>query len=105
MNAKSESFTAWKDKILFWSTTALVTGAVTWSAWVTLEVSSHPNRSEVESMIQQRAPYIQDRKAIMDQLQRIEDSEEKALLVIERNTEAITGLKVELAKLSGGQLD
>jgi len=99
----AENFSTWKDKLLFWGITAgiigIFTGGITFGAWSTMAIVDRPSRAEVDKMIRERAPYIEDRRMILDQLQRMSQSDAKLTSVIERNTEAINSLKVELAKL------
>lgn len=101
------SFAAWKDKILLWLVTALIAGAVTgfstWARWVTLSTGDRPTREEVKLMIRDEAPYTEDRNLILERLKSVSGIEDKLLRTIERNTEAINSLKVEIARLQAGQ--
>jgi hypothetical protein len=67
-------FAEMKDKFLFWGVTAFICGSISWAAWVTMTLSSNAS--------------------LVEYLKRREDRMEK---VIERNTAAINGLKVEIA--------
>ena len=70
------SFASWKDRILFWLiTTGLSTGAaaiVGWGVWMTVGRMASPSREEVRVMIQTSAPYVRDKRLIMDHLDRTE---------------------------------
>ena len=90
------NFAVWKDKALWAACTALVAGGVSWASWCTSQITNRPSRTQVNEMIQTQAPYVQDRKAIEERLNRLDDLGR----VIERNTEAINLLRVEIARES-----
>ncbi len=47
--------------------------------------------------MENQGPYLRDRKAVIDQLARNEKTDDKLIAVIERNTQAIMELKIEIA--------
>ena len=74
------------------------TSLLSWGTWVTIAVSQIVRRSEVVEIVRTAAPYIEDRKMIISSLDRIKETEGRLVEVINQNTEAINGLKVEIAK-------
>ena len=95
----SGSWSAWKDRLLFWVCTALVMGAVSWASWMTIRAFNSPTTEQTIELIKSRAPYIEDRKAIQEQLTRSEESNKALREVISKNTEAINALRLEIAKM------
>lgn len=89
-----------KDKILFWvGTTAITTlGVIVAALWS--DIRSRPTTQEVRHIVKSEAPYVADRKLIDAQLKRGEAMEMKLTQTIERNTDAINALRLEIAKLS-----
>lgn len=91
-------FTNWKDKFLFWLMTGLMGLMVPWSAWVTVSLLARPDRSETKSIIQMESPYVRDQKLLESQVQSFKLVEDRLSRVIDRNTQAIEALRLELAK-------
>jgi hypothetical protein len=76
---------------------------IAWAVFVTSAVFARPDRSAVVGLIETRAPYVEDRKAISQELAAIRSSHAKISGVIDRNTEAINLLRIELAKNHGNE--
>lgn len=93
------NFADWKDKLLFWTVTALVGGSICFNGWVTTRLLATPTLTETRTMIETEAPYNKDKKLVDAQLQRLAFVESKFSEVISRNTDAINALRVELAGL------
>ena len=89
-----------KDKILFWIGTTMLVGIVTAVANLALEVRDLPTGVEVRHIVKSETPYVQDKKMIQEQLKRMHEIEAKLTSTIDRNTEAINALRVEIAKNS-----
>ena len=99
MNNRMGTFNQWKDKVLFWCITGLVAGGVSWSGWVTLAIFERPTYAQTKADIKELAPYVEDRQMILAKIASMEESKQQFSQVIERNTEAINALRVEIAKL------
>lgn len=74
-------------------------GAITWCGWVTNEVANKPTAEEVRQLIETAAPYVKDKGTIEARLEQVAKLEDRLSLVIDRNTEAINALRVEIAKM------
>ncbi len=80
----------------------LVSGAmvfvVTWAGWATTEIVGRPDTGQVAEMIRTQAPYVEDRKAIEAQLSVVAENSNQLRDVIQKNTDAIVALRVELSR-------
>jgi len=92
-------FAEWKDKILFWAITALVGGGVGWASWATLKLQDCVTKDEVVEIVQTAAPYVEDRKMIQQQIESSLETRAEFSRTIQRNTDAINALRVQLAKM------
>ena len=81
------------EKILCFAVASLVG----WCSFIQLSVHARPTLKEVHFLMENQGPYLRDRKAVIDQLARNEKTDDKLIAVIERNTQAIMELKVEIA--------
>lgn len=95
----TESFDKWKDKLLFWGMTAFIMGGVSWAAWITIETTSHIDSKEAAEIVHTSAPYLKDRELIRSQVESAAETGKDMRRVIEKNTEAINALTVEIAKM------
>lgn len=91
----SNSFAQWKDKAA-WGAVVFIAGAAVMG---TRAIYDRPSRADVREMIKTEAPYVQDRKLLMDALAKNQKSETRMASVIEKNTDAINQLRVEIAKI------
>lgn len=66
--------------------------------WVTLG-KNIPTRREVCDMIETRSPYSQDRQFIMERLNTNKETQAAFAQALQRNTEVMNELKVQLATL------
>ena len=85
-------------RIAYGATALASTSALSWATWVTLEVSGAVDRDAVHRIVDTSAPYVEDRKMIANSLEQMKHVETRLIGVIDRNTTAINGLRVELAK-------
>ena len=76
------SFYSWKDRILFWGVTAFIAAGVSWAMWATMQIYALRSTTEVHGAEIIKAGLVADKTAA----------------VIERNTEAINALRLELAR-------
>lgn len=93
------SFAQWKDRALWWAISAIIAGFVSWAGWLTVALWATPDTTEVRRMIAAETPYVEDRQLIMASLEQIYKTNDRLSGVIERNTDAINALRIELAKL------
>tara|TARA_R110000824_G_scaffold40564_6_gene121507 strand:- start:719 stop:997 length:279 start_codon:yes stop_codon:yes gene_type:complete len=70
--------------------------SIAWAVFVTSAVFARPDRSAVVGLIESRSPYVEDRKAISQELAAIRSSHGKISGVIDRNTEAINLLRIAI---------
>lgn len=92
-------FSVWKDRIAWGCVAGLVGGGVSWAAWFTIRSFEQPTKADVLHMIESHAPYVEDRALIRQQLKSGEKVNDRLMTVIEKNTEAINGLKLEMGVL------
>ena len=90
---------AWKEKILVGIVGLLALGATTWCGWVTNSLVYKTTADDVKEIVKTEAPYIEDRNLIKQQITQLSGFSEKLTEVIQRNTDAINSLKIELAKI------
>lgn len=91
-------FAEYKDRVLMALVGLLCTGGVAWCGWITLKASEIIPAAEIRQIIRTDSPYVEDRKTISIQLEEMKKSDDKLGLVIDRNTEAINALRVEIAR-------
>lgn len=94
-----------KDKILWALLFGAASAAGSFGWWstnrlheLTIQIHDRPDVSRVIEMVTTHAPYIQDRKLILEAISRSSITEQRLVEAINRNTEAINELKVEIAK-------
>lgn len=95
------TFAEWKNRLLFWGVTAAIAMHVGWAGWVTSETYNSPDREETILLIESHAPYVQDRAAIKVQLDQSTEVTRELATAMDRQTEAITALKIEIARMGG----
>ena len=98
-----EKFSVAKDKILASILGIISLGAISWAGWTTAQVSNlqdRPTLDQVKHLIEQTAPYAQDRNWIKSELEHGRKATERLTGVIEANTDAINALKVSIARLN-----
>lgn len=98
MNIRIESI-GWK--VLGVVATAALTATVSWGWWATQAILDRPTVAQTAQLIQKTAPYAQDRGMISAQIKHVDSMEGRLVSVIDRNTEAINMLRVEIAKIQG----
>jgi len=91
-------FAEYKDRVLMALVGLLCTGGVGWCGWITAKASEIIPADEIRQLIRTDSPYVVDRKTIGIQLEEMKRSDEKLGMVIDRNTEAINALRVEIAR-------
>lgn len=57
-------------------------------------------KSEIENLIQTHSPYVQDRQFIMERLASNKESQTAFSMALQRNTEVMNELKVQIAMLA-----
>ena len=87
------------SKFAVWLLGLICAGAITWCGWMTKEVVDKPTIDEVRHLIETSAPYVKDKGTIEARLDQVAKLEDRLSLVIDRNTEAINALRVEIAKM------
>lgn len=88
-----------KDKVLFWIGTTALLGLGTGLLRLSEAVNERPTLDEVRHIVNSEAPYVQDKRMIEAQLKRLSEIEAKLTGTIDRNTEAINALRVQMAKM------
>lgn len=88
-----------KDKMIFWMGTTSIVGLIGWCTFITQAVAKIPNIESVKEMIVLQSPYVADKKVIALQIARSESMNEKLADTLDRNTEAINQLRIELARI------
>lgn len=93
-------FSEWWDKVVFMVLGVLLTGTLSWSAYLSSAVSANakdilarPNRDEVGRLIETNAPYMRDRALI---LSAVDDSKQNSRALreaIQANTQAVIELR------------
>jgi hypothetical protein len=58
------------------------------------------NKSEIENLIQTHSPYLQDRQFIMERLASNKETQTAFANALQRNSEVMNELKIQLAMLS-----
>ena len=81
-----------KKHLVVWLITGVVTGAFSWGVWITLRVMDTPTRQETREIVENDSLYARDKKVI-----------EMQMAALQKNTEAINQLRVDIAKLSKGE--
>ena len=90
---------AWKDKIAFGSVIFLAASATSFGWWATVALFARPTEDKVIQLVETRAPYLQDRKSLMEAIARAARSEDRIIEVIAKNTEAINQLRIAMARI------
>lgn len=67
--------------------------------WATI-VRNMVTKSEIENLIQTHSPYLQDRQFIMERLASNKENQVAFANALQRNTEVMNELKVQIAMLS-----
>lgn len=67
--------------------------------WVTIG-KNMVTKSEVADIIQHQCPYLQDKQFIMERLATHKESQASFSLALQRNTEVMTELKIQIATLA-----
>ena len=92
------------NKVLVAAIALSMSCMVSWAVWVTVALFGRPDWAQVKQIIAVEAPYVQDRSSLDLRIKRLElevsKERDDVRRVIERNTEAINNLKVEITKLS-----
>lgn len=86
------------SKIAWGLLAILMTGALSWCAWVTAGMMDRPDTAGVYKIVETAAPYTRDKAAIDAKLDHVKQVEAKLAEVIEKNTDAINHLRVEIVK-------
>jgi hypothetical protein len=73
----------------------IITLITFWAALVRHVVT----KSEIENLIQTHSPYLQDRQFIMERLASNKESQAAFSMALQRNTEVMNELKVQIAML------
>lgn len=68
---------------------ALISGAGLWVAWA----RTVPTTAEVKELIQTQSPYLEDRKVLVEQGERIEKLEDHVLVILQEIAEANAALR------------
>jgi len=74
----------------------IVTLITFWAAMIRHVVT----KSEIENLIQTHSPYLQDRQFIMERLASNKESQNAFSMALQRNTEVMNELKVQIAMLA-----
>ena len=74
----------------------IITLITFWAALVRHVVT----KSEIENLIQTHSPYLQDRQFIMERLASNKESQNAFSMALQRNTEVMNELKVQIAMLA-----
>lgn len=84
---------SWLDRIAWASITAIVAAGVSWAAWVTMQLAEVPSTDETIELIQSRAPYVEDRKLIMQAVAESSAVNKQLAKAVDNNTRAIVQLQ------------
>ena len=69
------------------------------SFWATV-IRNTVSKSEIENLIQAHSPYMQDRQFIMERLAANKENQVAFANALQRNTEVMTELKIQIATLA-----
>mgnify|MGYP006908293682 FL=1 len=89
----------WANRGLIGLVASVSLCAVSWCGWVTVGMFDRPTNDEVIHLIQTSAPYVEDRKMILNTVQRTEETNIRLSEAIENNTKAIIQLQVMIERL------
>ena len=90
----------WKEKLLYAALCFIVVSCCSFGRWATISIHERPTKIEVADMID-KSPhsYDADKKWIENKLLTIDSYNGKLSDVIDKNTNAINALRLEIAKL------
>ena len=94
----SENFEVWKDKFAWGS----VAGVLLWNITASWMLFNRPDIDEVRHIVRTEAPYVADKELIREQMQQTAAVNAKLSVSIDRNTEAINLLRLEIVKVQNG---
>lgn len=69
------------------------------SFWASV-IKNMVSKSEIENLIQTHSPYLQDRQFIMERLAANKENQVAFANALQRNTEVMTELKIQIATLA-----
>lgn len=69
------------------------------SFWASV-IKNMVSKSEIENLIQTHSPYLQDRQFIMERLAANKENQVAFATALQRNTEVMTELKIQIATLA-----
>jgi len=76
----------------------MLTAAIGFNAWAVAAVYDRPTEEKVIELIKVHSPYVADRKAVLDSLQRIEVTLQQMQKTSAANTAAVIELKALISK-------
>jgi hypothetical protein len=80
-----QTFTDWKNSILWGGVTGSIVAATTWSIWITQQVLADP--------------YREDRTALFQSIEVVQDAQKELLRSVIGNTEEIIALRIKMAEI------
>ena len=91
-----EQLQRWVSRFAWWEFTTLIAGGLTWAGWVTIAIADRPTVEITRHMLTVEAPYVQDRKQILESLNDTKLCNRELRKSIDNNTKAIIQLQAVL---------
>ena len=76
-----------------------VASILTWSAWATVAILDRPTRSEIPQIVDETAPYVEDRKLIFEQLTNARSDSEQFRNVLKDFRVSLDGITQAIVEL------
>ena len=101
-NNEDTSFTSWVHRAAWGLIAGFVSLIIAVMSWLVIQISDQPSHNLIQDMIIQAAaedPYLRDRSKIFSDISHAQKASEKLSAVVERNTDALNSIRIELALL------
>ncbi len=93
------SIKTWTERFTWGAVVFVAASVASFGGWSTVQIYDRPTKTEVLHMLRSQSPYIEDRKLLMDWIDRSNVSDQRLVEMIQRNTDAINQLRVSIARI------
>ena len=101
-SSDENTFAAWVHRAAWGLIAGFVSLIIAIMSWLVIQLSEQPSHEAIQDMIikyQAEAPYLRDRSKIFSDISHAQKASEKLSAVVERNTDALNNIRIELALL------
>jgi hypothetical protein len=93
------TFAAWVHRVAWGLIAGFASLMIAVISWLVIQVAETPSYAQMQDMIISEGPYLRDKSKIFSDISHAQKASEKLSAVVERNTDALNNIRIELALL------